>query len=73
VNEVVCPLQYVFYHKAAYSREQYMCIKLCFKLGTPAEESVRRYRTDTDISEVLLCIGTRLLSHFVVNADEMFV
>ena len=79
-----------------------MCIKLCFKLGTPAEESVRKYRTDTDISEVLLCIGTGLLtlilliwriwwannaskwqmgfnsafkglSHFVVNADEMFV
>jgi hypothetical protein len=42
VNEVACPLQYVFYHKAAHSREQYMCIKLCFKLGTSAEKPVSK-------------------------------
>jgi len=30
-------------------------------------------RTDTNISELLLCIDTKLLSLFVVNADEIFV
>ena len=32
-----------------------------------------KYRTDTNISEVLLCIETKLLSHYAVSADELFV
>jgi hypothetical protein len=30
-----------------------------------------KYRTHTNISELLLCIDTRLLSHFVTNADKI--